>query len=889
MVPMITLAGLALIADSISSGYPVQLTHIGFGAGTYDPDGTEIAMTDEVVRKAIAAGTNFANQVRIYAIWDNNSQQSEVTEVGIYAGSTLFAVWSNSGGYPVAYKTLEVDLVAYYDFIVDQVPANVLEIVVDGGESALLSALAVHTTDDDAHPLYKKRITDIFCGTSTGAVNHFELTPSAILDQIYADYANGDRFTFKAHLTNTGPAFVSINDLAEVEFVLNGVSIPPGTIAVGKYYEVLFNDGEIHIVNSYGIESSSSNKLKNLLFNGDFSKDNDDVGSISFGGNTYYVSHVYGKRVAKNWYATSGDDTPHLRTYNTTLSVVRGAHAAISSCKSDKLLKIETIGGGLDPLYILNKNEEGSLYGRGINARISEISGKTLTVSFFAKTDRDCTVGIELVAEYGDYVGGTASAPVIIYFDTNSILSAEADGAYYSSTMEIPDLISGKVFDFTSNSLETFDFLSTADFIQLKKVINFTNGQDTTLYITDVQFEIGEVRTEFENPEKQLQGNILNALSGTLDLRLDANEIRGLLGLDASEDIFLGSLLEKLRNGIDEYYDNSDLSLNSDATCGRRTIRIYLDSSAEWNLSDNVVEIARTVSNTNIEIFIKPGISLKLNTAGGYGSQWIFNNSSLRIYGGSSGSSDDLVIDMSLAVNGVPFIEFVGDSYLVIEDSVSITAYAPYARPVGGWGEYTLFQDKYVNSFSWIGNDNLSYERLQYSYSTSKFKTDESLGSITQDDTITLVDRFGSVNSYNGRPELQAISTTPFWKYEPFLVADIRNNKSVEYSGFFSGGDTFNLCSLAFDPDIVLVWLFCNEADQGYNAGNRIPISSFSHDVSLGLSYNINYYAGMYYLSFKISSQITVVHGSTGNSVNIDFAKWKIGAKLVHIPDAYIE
>ena len=224
-------------------------------------------------------------------------------------------------------------------------------------------------------------------------------------------------------------------------------------------------------------------------------------------------------------------------------------------------------------------------------------------------------------------------------------------------------------------------------------------------------------------------------------------------------------------------------------------------------------------------------------------------------------------------------------SNLVVEENVKFSAIGS-----GGCGELIVFSED--DDVSWIGSDNLGYELVQSSYS-GRFSDD---GGMDQSDPIILVSRFSYAYNGDGTNSGED-SGTPFWKYIPIVVTP--NNKSSGLSGTLSAGASFNLCSLPFYPDIIQVWLQCTTAEYGYTVGQKIIISSISHGqggVHSGVTYTLENSAGNYYLDFQIAADATQLiialrrdAGHEGESVYLTHANWKIGAKLVHIPDAYID
>ncbi len=159
--PIITQGGLAALYNAQNTGVQLALTHIGFGTGAYDPDGQEAALKGEVARVAIASGSRITpTQIRVAAVWSDAAAKADVTEVGFYAGTVLFAVLSRATGGPYVYKTPAADLVFSYDWTMKAIPASSVSITTDPTQSAMLALLAAHEQNPDAHAQYAK-LTDL--------------------------------------------------------------------------------------------------------------------------------------------------------------------------------------------------------------------------------------------------------------------------------------------------------------------------------------------------------------------------------------------------------------------------------------------------------------------------------------------------------------------------------------------------------------------------------------------------------------------------------------------------------------------------------------------------------------------------------------------------------
>jgi hypothetical protein len=210
--PTITTAGQAAAISASSNGLQLSLTAISFGTGSYTPTGTETALVNQVKSVTLASGGLVGtNQLRMSAVWASDTDASPIYEVGFWAGTTLFAVWSAGGGSasPLGYKSAGIDFVLYNDLYFSQLPASSVTIQVDSGQSAVLAALGAHEVAANAHPQYAL-IADfidvqsgLWCGLAGGTANNIILTLPASQTAVSA-YAAGQRYVFKAAYANTG-------------------------------------------------------------------------------------------------------------------------------------------------------------------------------------------------------------------------------------------------------------------------------------------------------------------------------------------------------------------------------------------------------------------------------------------------------------------------------------------------------------------------------------------------------------------------------------------------------------------------------------------------------------------------------------------------------------
>lgn len=149
--PTITQQGQAAAFNAQSTGTQLVLTHMAYGTAAYNPRGDEIALKAEVKRVPIGSGSRIApNQIRIASIWSSLTDRADITEIGFYAGTVLFAVVSRATGGPFLYKTPGSNLIFSYDWVLNVVPIGSISISVDPDAMALL----VHLADANAHPQY---------------------------------------------------------------------------------------------------------------------------------------------------------------------------------------------------------------------------------------------------------------------------------------------------------------------------------------------------------------------------------------------------------------------------------------------------------------------------------------------------------------------------------------------------------------------------------------------------------------------------------------------------------------------------------------------------------------------------------------------------------------
>lgn len=128
---VITQVGLDRAIDANQSGVSIEITHIGFGTQGYTPSRSRHALSNEVVRVAIAGGKNVsANQIHLTALLE--SGEFACKEIGVYlSDGTLFAVSSMPNG-TIFYKQELNTVMQAFDLVLDVVPTGSVTVNTSG-------------------------------------------------------------------------------------------------------------------------------------------------------------------------------------------------------------------------------------------------------------------------------------------------------------------------------------------------------------------------------------------------------------------------------------------------------------------------------------------------------------------------------------------------------------------------------------------------------------------------------------------------------------------------------------------------------------------------------------------------------------------------------------
>jgi hypothetical protein len=150
--PKITAGGLAALFNATNTGVALNLTHVSIGSMARTISGSELSLGAEKMRQAIGSSNRpTPDTIQMRTIF-NPTSEFWVREVGIWAGTTLFAIWSTgSTGSPLGYCSPGVDWVFSHRLSLRELPAGSVNIVVDPNEAALMGIMLSHEQDPNAH------------------------------------------------------------------------------------------------------------------------------------------------------------------------------------------------------------------------------------------------------------------------------------------------------------------------------------------------------------------------------------------------------------------------------------------------------------------------------------------------------------------------------------------------------------------------------------------------------------------------------------------------------------------------------------------------------------------------------------------------------------------
>lgn len=178
--PKITAAGIALFPNGDLNGFQLELTHIAIGTGQYEPvlnaDGraTQTALVAEVARYKITSGadpTPTSVQIGTTITDTDDTGRSPngkfISEIGFYAGNTLFAVWSRTGD-PLFYKSASFPVPFAYTMDVSILPDNAVTIVLNTDTTGMAALILAHEAKADPHSQYYQKTGGVIGKQNTG-------------------------------------------------------------------------------------------------------------------------------------------------------------------------------------------------------------------------------------------------------------------------------------------------------------------------------------------------------------------------------------------------------------------------------------------------------------------------------------------------------------------------------------------------------------------------------------------------------------------------------------------------------------------------------------------------------------------------------------------------
>lgn len=167
--PTITTAGRNLIPTGSLPGFNVVLTHISIGTGQWDPTAVvggstaganATALVAEVARYAITSGTKPSpNSLQIgTTITDTDSfgaspNGKSIGEIGFWAGTTLFAVWSRLGDF-LFVKSPQFDVPFAYTLDQSILPQASVSVSVTTDPAGMAALILQHSAQANPHLVY---------------------------------------------------------------------------------------------------------------------------------------------------------------------------------------------------------------------------------------------------------------------------------------------------------------------------------------------------------------------------------------------------------------------------------------------------------------------------------------------------------------------------------------------------------------------------------------------------------------------------------------------------------------------------------------------------------------------------------------------------------------
>lgn len=167
--PTITTAGRNLIPVGSLPGFQIVLTHISIGTGQYDSTQSAGAasLVAEVARYAITSGTKptpsslqIGTTITDTDSFGNSPNGKSIGEIGFWAGSTLFAVWSRVGD-ALFVKSPQFDVPFAYTLDQSILPQASVSVSVTTDPAGMAALILQHAAQADPHKVYVKELHGI--------------------------------------------------------------------------------------------------------------------------------------------------------------------------------------------------------------------------------------------------------------------------------------------------------------------------------------------------------------------------------------------------------------------------------------------------------------------------------------------------------------------------------------------------------------------------------------------------------------------------------------------------------------------------------------------------------------------------------------------------------
>lgn len=134
LTPVITLDGMRAVTTAYENGTVIDISQIAVGDGNgdgYAPSQSQSTLVNETQRVSILSRNKVTDKhIRMLAVLDGATNYF-IRELGIFlADGTLFAVWS-SDQIGLGEKTELVPFDLAFDLIIDQIPADVINVIVE--------------------------------------------------------------------------------------------------------------------------------------------------------------------------------------------------------------------------------------------------------------------------------------------------------------------------------------------------------------------------------------------------------------------------------------------------------------------------------------------------------------------------------------------------------------------------------------------------------------------------------------------------------------------------------------------------------------------------------------------------------------------------------------